>query len=377
MRSSAAILLLTVASWTGEWVEEYEGYLPGGHGSQMFATLVVDERTGEPLPGATLRIYKEDIRPEAFPGRFVEEFKADRYGVVWLRWEERFFDCHFVFDHPGYAAEDEYADVPLWVGLAPGREVRGRILGAPAGIEVEYYLGCPHSPAVRRATTDAEGRFFLQGIDPLDGTCWAIFPGTSAAYLDPALAPTPDLSWEPFRLAWGVTVSGRVEDEGGDPVPGVVVQSPQTFRGPRTVTDERGRFRLDGVESGSEIRFHVKDGRNLRPTWVRSGSFPGREPEPGPTVNRIRIRPPGDEGRYEFWLDWDERFESEQETVVEIRTARTGALLLRFEHEAFGGGGDRGERRPAAGRDRARGFFRAWDPGRAGGGGEVGRRGGP
>jgi hypothetical protein len=55
-------------------------------------------------------------------------------------------------------------------------------------------------------------------------------------------------------------------------------------------------------------------------------------------VNRIRVRPPGEEERYEFWLDWHERFQAEQDAFVEIPTTRTGAVRLRFEHEFLGEG---------------------------------------
>jgi hypothetical protein len=288
MRSSAAILLLTVASWTGEWVEEYEGYLPGGHGSQMFATLVVDERTGEPLPGATLRIYKEDIRPEAFPGRFVEEFKADRYGVVWLRWEERFFDCHFVFDHPGYAAEDEYADVPLWVGLAPGREVRGRILGLPpqpCGPPRHYGRGRTFCPAGHRSPR----RNVLGDRSRHFGGLSRSRPGAHSGSLLGAVSPRVGGHGE-----WSGRGRRRRPGAGrGGAEPPDVSRPQDGHRRTRAVPPGRsGERKRDSVSRQGRPQSPSDVGKERLLSRTRAGAGADREPDPDPPARRrgaIRI----------------------------------------------------------------------------------------
>jgi len=329
-----AVLLAACAR---EWVRDYDGILPGTDDEDgIHATLVVDARTRAPLPGATLRLYREQIEPFATVAPFVAEFRADRHGIIVVPWEERFFSCHWVYDHPGYAAQDEYAYIPDLVELVRGRDVRGRIVGAPEGVEVEYFVGCPHSPAVRRAVTDGAGRFVIRDADPEDGTLWAVMRNRVATYLNPAVSPRPWPEWEPLDPPWGVNANGRVVDEHGEPVPGVVVYSEQTMRGPRTVTDEKGYFRLDGLESDAEVHFHAPDGRAIETMWGRDGVFPGARDEPEPPLRRIVVTPPGDPGKYEFWLGYDEWFEAGPDGRVVIETTRAGPLRLSVSHEEYG-----------------------------------------
>lgn len=62
---------------SSEWVRDYDGHVPGAHPPSIYAAMVVDASSGRPLPGARLRLYREDIRPEALPGELVYEARAD------------------------------------------------------------------------------------------------------------------------------------------------------------------------------------------------------------------------------------------------------------------------------------------------------------
>lgn len=336
MRIGLLFPLVMLTTCARQWVRDYDGVLPGTQDDEIYATWVVDAETRAPLPGATLRIHHECIEPYAEIAPFVAEFRADRHGMIVVPWEQRFFDCHWVYDHPGYAAQDKYADIPEVVELERGRDVRGRIVDAPAGIEVEYFLGCLHSPAVRRARTGADGRFVIHDADPEYGTLWAVIENRVAEYFNLVQAPRPWPEWEAVDPEWGVNASGRVVDEHGEPVAGVVVYSEQTMRGPRTVTDEHGYFDLDGLAPDAEVEYFVPDGRSVEMRIAKDGTFPGARHEPELPVRRIVVTPPGAPDAYTFWLGYDEMFEAGDDGRVVVATTRTGPLRLRFSHEEYG-----------------------------------------
>ena len=134
------IVVSITACHGGEWVHDYEGYLPGAHpaiGSRdaVHAVLVVDARTGQPLAGVRARLYLEDTRPEAFPGTLVADTETDEYGFAWLRWRKEFASCHWLFDLAGYAPHDELGAQSHRIELEPGHEVRGRLNRWAAGFK--------------------------------------------------------------------------------------------------------------------------------------------------------------------------------------------------------------------------------------------------
>ncbi|MHC4958687.1 MAG: carboxypeptidase-like regulatory domain-containing protein [Planctomycetota bacterium] len=194
MRRAATFTLLLAAACTGEWVRDYPGYLPDPNWEERVGSVVVDARTGQPLAGVAVRLFREVIDHAKPVAPFVAEFATDEYGVFTVVWSQAYYDCHWVYGHPGYAPQDFYAEIPDVVELKPGRHVRGRLLDAAgrpaAGIEVEHFAACVHSPTVRRATTDADGWYTLRNVEPGQDFPWALVPGT-ADYSLATLEPVP------------------------------------------------------------------------------------------------------------------------------------------------------------------------------------------
>jgi len=337
-----ALLVIVVALVSGcgggRWVRDYAGYLPGAHGDDIGATLVVSARTGKPLAGAKVLLYREEIRQDEVPAPFVAEFETDAFGVFWTRLDPKSDAYHWVYDASGYAAVDSYAEAPEHVELRPGEVVRGRLLdsmGRPCPhVLVEHFVGCVHSPAVRSATTNGDGWYVLRDVDPGHGSLWAPAAGTAADYVPARLAPVPGFVNEPMRQEPGVVVAGRVLDDRGRPVSGALVYSTRLERGPKVRTASDGSFRLVGIAPDAEIRC-AKPGVELEST--RTEPPPQEAIDAGPKA-RIRIRPPGDAGEYEFWIDFDTRFHARPDGSIEVATTRKGPVLLSFEHRRWGRG---------------------------------------
>lgn len=315
---------------SSEWVRDYDGHVPWANPTSVYAGMVVDAATGAPLPGVSVRLYREDIRPEALPGELLHEARTDDFGVVSFSWRDEHGGCHFVFDHPGYAPRDELGGSPDWgpIELEPGTEWRGQLLdpqGQPApGVVVELFGGCAHSPTVRTATTDAEGRFVLRDVAVTAGyTLWALAPGGMADYWPGRFLPVPGRVLETLRPEPGVTVTGTAYDANGQPAAGVVVYSTRLDRGPKTVTREDGTFSPPGARA------------RIRRTPVTAAPPP---PAPPPS-NLVRVRPPGDLDKYmEFWIDWEEVVEPGIGDTVELRTPLLGPVTVSFRHEEYGEG---------------------------------------
>jgi len=261
----AALGLVAIAGCTTphEWSRPYDGYLPGTAPENVSVTVVRDARTGAPLAGVAVRQFLETIDPRTPRAPLLAEATTDAFGLVSVAWSGEMHDSHWVFERPGYAVTEAYgyrADPK--VELAPGQELHGVLLdpfGKPyGGVEVELFLGCGHSPAVRRAVTDEGGRFCLRDIAPDMGTLWYPADGIAADYVNDTLG-TPDhplvIETDPGRV-----VTGRVVDPNGKPVPDVVVRSRQEFRGPVTRTSADGRFRLTGFTPSGDLYVHGPDG---------------------------------------------------------------------------------------------------------------------
>ena len=55
--------------------------------------LVRDELTGEPLPGVTVSLYREEIENDAKPAPFVARFRTDRHGLLSIPWDQACRSC--------------------------------------------------------------------------------------------------------------------------------------------------------------------------------------------------------------------------------------------------------------------------------------------
>jgi hypothetical protein len=261
----ATLGLVAIAGCTTprEWSRPYDGHLPGTGPENVSVTVVRDARTGAPLAGVTVRQYLETIDPRTLRAPLLAEAVTDAFGLVSVTWSGEMDDCHWVFEKPGHAVTETYgyrADPK--VELAPGQELHGVLLDPfdkpYGGVEVELFLGCGHSPAVRRAVTDEDGRFCLRDIAPDRGTLWYPADGIAAGYVNDTLGTRDHplvIETDPGRV-----VTGRVVDANGQPVPDVVVRSHQEFRGPATRTSDDGRFRLTGFTPSGDLYVHGPDG---------------------------------------------------------------------------------------------------------------------
>jgi hypothetical protein len=124
-----------------------------------------------------------------------------------------------------------------------------------------------------RQVTDARGRFVFRNLAAGDGyTLQGVRPGYAiGAYGQSALfGPTARISlaegqWFPsadFSLWRPAAISGRVLDEGNEPVVGVFVRAlarvtiagaPQLLAGPAVKTDDRGDYRIAGLGPGDYV----------------------------------------------------------------------------------------------------------------------------
>jgi hypothetical protein len=205
---------------------------------------------------------------------------ADRHGIANSPGDT--FDFHFTVDAPGYAPDHEYAGHSDIVDLVPGVVAEAVVLDAlarpRADLAIECYLGCPHSPAVQVARTDENGFFRLEQASPA-GTLWA--PGPSSLEIGDVSDCVP---WEGPRevlvVDRGLTATGRVVDGEGTPIAGCVVRmgSREYARGPATLTDAAGAFRLEGLAADAEITVvhpaHTADD----PRWARYAAWSPQVP---------------------------------------------------------------------------------------------------
>ena len=157
-------------------------------------------------------------------------------------------------------------DKPLVVRLDPGAVVTGivrdgvtrdPVAGARIWTSVRSAGAAPDlwdPDADRVATTsDAQGRFRLDGLAPSPATIDAVAPGHGRAS---RFAVRPGESVELFLLP-GATVSGTVRDEAGRPVPKAAVRAigdvPSAFFPPAERTDTAGRFAFAGLAAGRYV----------------------------------------------------------------------------------------------------------------------------
>jgi len=260
MTVPVALILLTLvtAAHAGpDVIRPWGGHLPGGVTGSHVVVQVLDAVTGEPVEGVDVRAYDEDATIGFLRAALLARTATDEFGLADLPWKERPRDAHWVFDAPGYAVMEKYGSFPperVW--LLPGGEIRARLLdpfGRPAaGAEVELFLGCGHSPAVRLTRTSAEGWFRFRDVRPDRGQLWFRMAGAYAEYADvPA-------NGKMVTTLPGLTVAGVVTDREGQPAPGVLVASTQFHRGPATKTDADGRFRLHGVDPDEGIQIFAE-----------------------------------------------------------------------------------------------------------------------
>ena len=219
------------------------------------AVRVVDQQ-GRGVPGAKIYYVGEATHP--LP-RLVNEKDDALYGPTdeWgrLRIDEAEVSwSHLLVLADGYAPSNEWrsAGSDSVCELARGEDLPVTVLDPlerpVANALVGYRLYCGHTPDVRQATTDANGRAVLSRIDRRH-TKWLWPVGESIASEDFATGDGYDFSRRGILLRpeWGVVATGTVVDAKGIPVAGAAVGDGGWHRGPWTFTDRNGTFRLLGL----------------------------------------------------------------------------------------------------------------------------------
>jgi hypothetical protein len=247
-------------------IEEWDRELPPGtqhhavadeeEGESAFVPVrVVDDVTGEPIAGARIDNWWEADTPNAEPWKelLAGTWTTDQDGWVLLPVPGR-AQWYFV-EAPGYAPFAEMAFQEEF-RLVRGRdfmlEVRDWRDRPVPGAVVEALLGCGHTPTVRTATAGPDGRLTFRCIDPSSNTdLWVRTPGLTGrnpAYWGggpeglPVEAGVPILRCDPSPV-----LEGRVLRADGTPAAGARVGTRQAHRGPWTVADSDGRYRLVGA----------------------------------------------------------------------------------------------------------------------------------
>lgn len=216
---------------------------------------VLDDASGTPIPGARIDNWTEAEMPHAEPWEDMHcgSWTTDGDGFALVPTQDR--AAWWFVEAPGYGPraemgfEDERrlmrgADVPIVV-----RDWRDRTV---PGAVVEALLGCGHTPTVRVATAGPDGRLVLPCIDPSHATdLWIRTPGLAgrnAAYWGdgPEELPVEGTSYL-LRGDPSAVIEGRVLRADGTPAGGAIVGTREAHRGPWTVADGDGRFRLIGA----------------------------------------------------------------------------------------------------------------------------------
>ncbi len=183
---------------------------------------------------------------------------------------------------------------PVEIVLETAAVLAGRVLTAD-GLPVAGATITARRQAIRQsrqdsATSDGDGHFAFDRLAPGRVTIRAAKEGFTAAEVE-AEAGQDGASVE-LVLGRGVEVSGRLVDEGGEPVAGgevTLVPSAVSFATPdepRATTRSDGTFTLSGVADG-EYRIGVLDRWRLRYT------SPGPVVVEGAAVRGVEVRLPG------------------------------------------------------------------------------------
>jgi hypothetical protein len=252
-------------------------YLPGTQPANVLSVRVLGltEDRLVPVEGARVTGWSEPATGadvERYPP--LAEGVSDRHGFVNLTWpteDERPF--HWLAEAPGKAVRT-ISGSSGDVFLARGGPYALRVLG-PMGTPlcdayVEYYIyGCPHSPAARVGTTDAEGLVVFAGLPVEDeenpdahnewGQFWIVNEGVETRrYYGPRREP--DGGPAVILTDPGRSVTGTIRAKDGRPRAGITVQRHGYPRGPQTATDAEGRFRLSGLAtSGDPVAIYDPD----------------------------------------------------------------------------------------------------------------------
>ncbi|GEM_PF-4307174 len=267
-----------------------------GHGA--VAGVVRDALTGEPLPRAVVSVSPGDGFDGEAPTLLLGEAVTDdlgRYRIGPLPAGPVRVTAHREGYHPQTRSAGVFPEQTTQVDFAlePLTKVHGALHGRvrdggtgqplPAArvwvtLENPLILGAAPIVIVGRTETDAEGRYRIENLPAGAVRVFAAKEGYSLHYRDVSIPPGGDLelNFVLFPIGTGEgSIFGRVVDaREGRPLGGAVVWVTSAEELPilashpvilfgRAVTDELGRYRIDGLPVGPVRVFAVKEGYRL------------------------------------------------------------------------------------------------------------------
>lgn len=278
-------------------------------GSITYYGFVTDATTGMPITGALVKVYHKlsrDPKTGGWSTIEVTEHKSNAIGLYGftLPAEQTAQSSLYIeieAEHPQYACIGrsgyshgmirknlELGELPFYtqIKLWPGQPIEGTIVtpeGKPlADVEVSMYAASDKAtgfPAgsFDKTTTDDNGRFRIVPPTPGDGVLW-IKPADYSPQAHRIADRRGD--WGEIKMEVGATITGRVLDVNGQPVPNVRVEARRQGDGERAdeylqsnavanqigrsvATQEDGAFTLASLPEGDytlEIDFNAKEG---------------------------------------------------------------------------------------------------------------------
>jgi hypothetical protein len=316
----AAAALASPASIRADEPEEWERDAPpdtffvspvDAEGHRTHVVLrIVDDVTGDPLPGATVALHGQTEYPITGLVGADRTGIADEDGWVRIRMDDMGFagdDWRGVYwkyvEAPGHAgAAVRTGDVDGEIRLQGARDALVQVrdaLDRPVGgatVGVRVSSTCGHMNDQRIAVSDFDGLAVVPGLcsdESPDWNCgweaWTVSEGIRSEYHD-VVVPLRRSRPQVLRHLPSRPIEGVVVDHEGKPLAGAHVGVPWMHRGPWTETDSAGRFRLVGAPLGLDVEV-VEE----YPGMYAAGAAPTPKFTPPPNeVSRVfRMPPPG------------------------------------------------------------------------------------
>ena len=221
--------------------------------------IVIDKNTGRPIQGARVGFKRDESVLTDAGGRFVLTYTKDSEEV------------YVYASAPGYASRRIIVRVKtsgvqdVAFELSSGSKLAGVVMDPNSrpiqGAEV--YISGIYVP-IWPATTDSEGRYEMDGLDPLE-TSYRMSV-THPAYPPVAFnfqpAPVGEILYKEIFLKPGMVIFGQVTDSQGKPVSGAKVgntRSAVMWNCVTSETDEDGMYILDNVVAGNFVLWAIHD----------------------------------------------------------------------------------------------------------------------
>ena len=311
----------------GEWEREADPDLffvspvdSDGHPTHV-VVRIVDDQTGEALPGATVALHSQIDYPVTGLAPADRTGVADNDGWIRIRANDLGWEPTWTLAYWLYVEAAGHAGAALAPGKGPeGIEIRLQraqnvvvevrdaldrpVSGATVG--VRNSRSCGHMNDQRIAVSGLDGMAVIPGLCA-EGD-WAVNPGWECCVVADGIeldyhdlvVPTRPSPPQILRHLPSRPIVGVILDSTGRPLSGAHVGGGSFHRGPWTLTDSEGRFRLVSADPGSTVEVDQEydemyaKGQPPSPTFVI----------PPPGVRRVlRMPVPGDPPLKEAMVD--------------------------------------------------------------------------